>query len=232
MFASISLLSLSLTLISRSYASPGGICKRGSETLGTPITLVTVLPTKVISSPPDAQCPVTYTTIVSSLCSDAAGTPTGFSDHAYTMTFGCQGSENSPCSVPWNPEVCPPGFMITTTVCNKCAGGPVTYTLTVPEQAAITGQPPEGSQGSENSPSPGEGGKPSSAEAQATEAVGNTPSGPNAKGGEGGGNASGSGQSSPSKAIEVSSGSLSVKGHVTRLVQISILATVFMGTMM
>ncbi|RBR21056.1 hypothetical protein FVER53590_10555 [Fusarium verticillioides] len=232
MFASISLLSLSLTLISGSYASPEGICNGASETLGSPITLVTVLPTKVISSPPDAQCPVTYTTIVSSLGSDAAGTPTGFSDHTYTMTFNCQGSENSPCSVPWSLEVCPPGFMITTTVCKKCAGGPVTYTLTVPEQAAVTGQPSEGSQGPENSPCPGEGGKPSSAEAQATEAIGNTHSGPNAKGGEGGDNASGSGQSSPSKAIEVSSGSLSVRGHVTRLVQISILTTVFMGTMM
>ncbi|KAK0391875.1 hypothetical protein NLU13_1373 [Sarocladium strictum] len=158
---------LALCLAPGIYAAPERNCKRALQARATPVTVTNTLPTKSIVSPEDAQCTVTYTTALPSLCTNAAGVETGVSDHTYTMTFGCDGSAGSPCVLPASPEACPPGFKVTTTVCDTCAGGPVTYTLTVPDTAAATatGQAssgkPHGASGSEHDISaPGEAGKP------------------------------------------------------------------------
>ncbi|KAL2203398.1 hypothetical protein CC79DRAFT_1222741 [Sarocladium strictum] len=133
------------------------IHKRGLQPRAPAVTITSILPTKSIVSPPDAKCTVTYTTVLPSLGTNPGGVPTRVADHTYTMEYGCKGSSGSPCAIPSDPAQLPPGFTVTTKICDKCANGPATYTLTVPDTAAETDGSSSGS-GSWNSHGSGESG--------------------------------------------------------------------------
>ncbi|KAH8178577.1 hypothetical protein LIA77_00096 [Sarocladium implicatum] len=105
----------------------------------SPVTVNNVLPTKSFVSPENAACTQTYTTVLPSLATDSKGLATALKPHTYTMTWECDCSPAAPCTLPASPEECPPGFAVTKTVCVECAGGPKTYTLTIPEPASSAG---------------------------------------------------------------------------------------------
>jgi hypothetical protein len=154
--------------------------KIGLQPRAAVVTVTSILPTKSIVSPPDAECTVTFTTVLPSLGTNPGGVPTGVTDHTYTMEFGCKGSSGSPCAIPSAPEQLPPGFTVTTKICDTCADDPVTYTLTVPNVAAATKDPSSGP-GSGNSHDSGESGQGSSPSGSSPLGGAGTPEDPPAK---------------------------------------------------
>lgn len=105
-----------------------------------PVTVTSLLPTQTFG-PQDGHetvCSMTYTTVLPTLVPGSGpGSLGSLRPCTYTVTYGCGGTDSAPCRLPDSPEICPPGLIRTTTVCDTCGGSPVTYTLTVldPDQA-------------------------------------------------------------------------------------------------
>lgn len=222
---------LSLALASTSHAASEHNCKKAVQARAAPVTVTNILPTKSIVSPKDAMCTVTYTTVLPSMGTNAGGVPTGVAPHTYTMAFGCDGSSISPCELRLSHDGCPPGFNITTTVCDTCADGPLTYTLTVPDPAAPTGESSANSQGSSGEPEKSDDSVPAptnepegiSGDSDSTEEQPTAGSDVGGAGNDGSDNESDAG-----KTVEVSAASM-FKMDLKRAVEILLMSVFFVG---